>query len=68
MKKRHQNVMDKANDTDATQPSKLHFSNIVKEQNMRVVSWEARLLGDAQLVKWTSECLRMLETIQDSGS
>jgi hypothetical protein len=73
MKKRHQQVMDKANVTDVAQPLKKqktlehHFSNIVKEQNIRVVSREDQLLVDALLVKWMSECLRPFKIVEDSG-
>ena len=74
MEKRHQHVIEKAKATDDTQPLKKkqktlenHFSNIIKEQNMRLASREDRLLGDALLVKWTSKCLRPFKIVEDSG-
>lgn len=69
LEKCHQIEMDQtANTTHDAKPSikqkssKHRFSNIVKEQNLRVASREDRLLGDAFFVKWTSECLRPFKT------
>jgi len=70
MEKFHIKEMDQA---DCAQPTKKqktldgHFSNIVKEQNLRLASRDDRLLGDALLVKWTSESLRPFRVVEDSG-
>ncbi len=70
IEKFHIKEMDKA---DCIQPTKKqktldgHFSNIVKEQKLRLVSRDDRLLGDALLVKWTSESLRPFMIVEDSG-
>ena len=70
MEKFHRKEMDQA---ECKQPMKKqktlvgHFSNIVKEQNLRLASRDDRLLGDALLVKWTSKSLRPFKIVEDSG-
>lgn len=69
--KKHKNVIDEANESlKASKKQKTlkeHFSNIVKRENMKSASKEDRLLGDALLVKWTSECLRPFKIVGDTG-
>ena len=73
MAKRHKFEMEKENaDVVAHKAKKQktlehHFSNIIKEQNMREASRDDRLHGDALLVKWTSECLRPFKIVEDPG-
>jgi len=70
MEKCHKIEMDQADDVKPSKKQKPldgHFSNIVKEQNLRLASRDDRLLGDALLVKWKSESLRPFRIVEDSG-